>query len=335
MASIRRRGDRWQARVIRFGFPDQVKSFGMRVDAERWARAIEREMDQGAFVSRQIADKTLLRDLMSRYAEEVSVGKRGGWTEQMRLKKMQRDPIAQMAMSNLRPSDIAAYRDRRLRTIKSSTCNRELQLIQALITHAMREWGVSLPANPVALVKKPAAGRGRCRVFENDEEQRLMAALDGDGYTRIPRVKHNPWIKPIVLLALETACRRGELLSMRWEHVDLDRQLVKLPMTKNGDVRITPLSSRAVAVLRALPQSQDGCVFPIVWTTLHQAFRKACLRAGLEDFHFHDLRHVATTRLAEHLPNVIELAAVTGHRSLSMLQRYYHTRPEVLAHKLG
>lgn len=335
MAAIRRRDSRWQVRVRRRGFPDQTKTFTTKLDAERWARAIENEMDRGQFIDRSLAERTSLSEILERYATEVSPTKRGGDTECRRLVMMKRSRIAKLSMASLKPQDIADYRDLRLRTIQCSTANRELQLLSAVIGHAMREWGIALQINPAVQVRRPHPGQGRNRVFEGDEEHRLFAALDGVGYKRVPRLHHNPWVRPIVELALETACRRGELLGMRWELLDLTSRTIRIPITKNGEQRIVPLSSRAIEVIRALPRSLDGRLFPIRWTLLHQAFTKACRRAGLVDFHFHDLRHEATTRLSTKLPNVIELAAVTGHKNLKMLQRYYHTRPEDLAKKLG
>jgi integrase len=249
---------------------------------------------------------------------------------------MQRDQLAKLSLANLRPQDIAEYRDRRLQTIKGSTSNRELQLLSAILNHARREWGIGTPENPVTRIRKPPAGKARSRVFVGDEKERLTAVLRGDlGYRRVPKKNFNHWVLPIVELALETACRRGELLSMTWNNVDLDRAVIFLPLTKNGEDRFVPLSRRAIEIVNSLPRTDDPRLFPIPWTALHQTFSNSCRRAGIEDFHFHDLRHVATSQLAKRLPNVIELAAVTGHKSLAMLHRYYHTQPEDLARKLG
>jgi integrase len=137
------------------------------------------------------------------------------------------------------------------------------------------------------------------------------------------------------LLAIETAMRRGELLALTWENIHLDRRIAFLPDTKNGDSRTVPLSTTAINLLRQLPRSVVGPVFPITANALKLCFRRACIRAGIEDLHFHDLRHEATSRLAEKLTNILELSAVTGHKDLRMLKRYYHPRAEELALKLG
>jgi integrase len=136
-------------------------------------------------------------------------------------------------------------------------------------------------------------------------------------------------------VALETAMRRSELLALQWKHVDLHRRVAVLETTKNGERRAVPLSSKAIDTLSALPRSISGCVFPMTACAVSAAFERAVERAGIMDFRFHDLRHTAITQMATKLPNVIELSAVTGHKSLKMLQRYYHPNPQELARKLG
>ena len=130
--------------------------------------------------------------------------------------------------------------------------------------------------------------------------------------------------------------RQGELIGLRWEHVDLARRIAHLPDTKNGEARTVPLSSTAVDVLRALPRSIHAEVFPGLTTeAVKRAFARARRRAGLEDLHFHDLRHEATTRLFERGLNIMEVATITGHKDLRMLRRYTHLKAEELARKLG
>ena len=189
------------------------------------------------------------------------------------------------------------------------------------------EWGVHID-NPVTMIRKPPQPPGRDRVLSTDEESVLLAAL-------APKGRRNPYIQPLVRMALETAMRRSELLHLKWEHINLARRIAYLPMTKNGRPRTVPLSSRAIDVLTTLPRSVDGRVFPINIAAMEAAFLRGVRRAALDGLHFHDLRHTATTRLAKKIPNVIELSAITGHASLAMLRRYYHVTAEDLAQKLG
>ena len=142
--------------------------------------------------------------------------------------------------------------------------------------------------------------------------------------------------------------RRSELLALVWENVRLRDHVAFLPLTKNGSSRSVPLSKKAVAILEALPRTLRGAVFPLTPNALKLAFGRATKRARqqyvesggsdprmLIDLHFHDLRHIAISRLAEKLPNIIELAAVSGHKDVRMLGRYYHIRAEDLAMKIG
>ena len=159
----------------------------------------------------------------------------------------------------------------------------------------------------------------------------LLRTKDG----RFSKATRSTWLKPMVMLALETAMRRGELLSLTWKNIDLNRRVAFLPITKNGKSRSVPLSTSAVNVLQSIPQSIDGRVFPSKRWTVEQVFEGARNRAGIANLRFHDLRHTATTRMAKKVPNVIELAAITGHSNVGMLARYYHVTAEELALKLG
>jgi integrase len=327
MASFRQRSNKWQARVSRDGYPDQVKTFEARVDAERWARSVEAEMDKGAFVDTQEAQRTTLRELILRYAQEVTPTTKSLTEDTYRLKALARRPIADWSLTNLSAARIAAYRDLRLKEVSNGTVIRELAYLSSIINHARREWGINIQ-NPTQHVRKPATPAGRTRKLSKDETNKLFNALEPTG-------RQNIWVLPVVRLALETAMRRSEILGLRWENIDLIRQTAFLPDTKNGTSRTVPLSAAAIEVLRSLPRNISGIVFPIHYFTLSAAFKRAVKRSGLIDFHFHDLRHTAITAMAQKLPNLIELSAVTGHKSLAMLKRYYHPSIEDLARKLG
>jgi integrase len=327
MASFRQRGGKWQARVIRDGYPDQTKTFESKADAEKWARALESEMDKGQFVNISEAQRTTLGDVIARYLVEVTPSMKGVTEDTIRLKAIMRKPIARWSMTNLSTARIAAYRDERLKEVSGGTVIRELAYISAIINHARREWSINVP-NPVQMVRKPQSPQARARVLTDEEVAKLLQSLEPIG-------RRSHWTKPVVQLALATAMRRGELLSLRWEHIDLTGRTAFLPDTKNGDSRTVPLSSVAVQVLEQLPRHISGVVIPVKFFTLDAAFKRARKRAGLDDVRFHDLRRTAITRMAEKLPNVIELAAVSGHKSLMVLKRYYRPTAAELAQKLG
>lgn len=327
MACIEKRTKYWRVKVRRKGYPEQTRSFDTRAQAEIWVRDVESEMDRGVFLDRTEADRNTLADVLQRYTTEVTPGKRGAGPEMSRLLALQRRPLAKFKMSALTSSLIARYRDERLSQVSAGTVNKELNHLSHVIETARREWGIQLPDNPVRLVRRPASPKGRDRRFVDDECERLLAACADS---------RNHQLRPVVLLAIETAMRQGELVGLMWKHVDLTRRTAHLPETKNGEARTVPLSTRSVAVLAGLPRSLTGEVFPGLTTeAIKRAFIRACDRAEIENFHFHDLRHEATSRLFERGLNPIEVASITGHKTLQMLRRYTHLRAGELAQKLG
>lgn len=328
MATFRNRHGKWQARVQRKGQQPVSKSFQSKEDAQRWARQIEAEIDKGSYTNIALAERTLFKDVIERYVQEITLKTRSMREDAYRLRALARHPIANLRMTALTPIKVAEYRDERLKLVSNGAVIRELSYFSSIINHARREWGITM-VNPVPLVKKPIAPQGRSRILTEDELERLYIALT-------PKIKSsNHWMLPLVKFALESAMRRGEILGLRWEHIDLHKRTAFIPMTKNGEPRTVPLNFAAVEILKTLPRNLHGAVFPVNGTALSAAIDKARIKANLQDFHFHDLRHMAITRLAEKLPNLIELSAVSGHKSLAMLKRYYHPNPELLAEKLG
>ncbi|MHB1591682.1 MAG: site-specific integrase, partial [Sulfuricella sp.] len=216
----------------------------------------------------------------------------------------------------------------RLKKVKPATVNRDLNLISVVINTGRKDWGLPIE-NPVGMIRRPKNPRGRERRLEPEEEQQLLDALDND-----QQPNRSPWVRPLVIFALETGMRRGEIISLKWENVDLRRCVARLEDTKNGESRAVPLSSRARTVLEGLPRSIDGRVFPLTVNALKLVFVRAVRRSKIVDLTFHDLRHEAASRLAN-LLSAHELAKVMGWRTMQMALRYYHPRAEELARKLG
>lgn len=279
----------------------------------------------GSFVCRSEAERTTIKAIADRYETEILPRMRAQRQEVSRLKAVVKK-FGAFHLAALNSEIVAKWRDEVAVGRSAQTVVHYLAVLSRLYKAAERDFGIPLPmGNPVKSIRLPSVSNARDRRLVGDEEARLMAAIDTS------RSKH---LKSIVLLALETAMRRGEILSLRWEHIDLPTQVAHLPTTKNGESRNVPLSSRAVVVLRGLPRSISGRVFIASETAVTEGFQRAAIRAGITDFKFHDLRHEATSRLAEKL-QMHELAKVTGHKSTRMLLRYYHPRAEDLAKKLG
>ena len=324
MASIRARSNKWQARIIRKGHPTIAKTFLTRQDAEKWARSLEIEIDRGTYINKSYAEKTQFKEILQKYLNDVAPQMRSADSQAIRVRKLMKHPIAEVNMAQLSPKHIADYRDERLKVNKPNTVIRELAILSSIINHARREWALNI-SNPVTMIKKPSSTQGRDRILNDEEFGRLFIELE----------KISPWYKPLVEFALETAMRRGELMSLLWANVNFEKSVAFLPITKNGDSRYVPLSSKAIRIIKSLPRGIDGRVFPLNKGTVSILFLRAARRAKVEDFHFHDLRHAAITRLASIFSNPMEIAAISGHKSLSMLRRYTHLKAEDLVKKLA
>lgn len=352
MASIRKRGNKWQARVSVKLVGSSEKSFHSRADAEAWAKVVESEMVRGVFIKRTDAERITLAEALVKYETEVTPSKRGADQEKHRIRVWKADPLAKKSLASLRGVDFAKWRDNRLKDVKPATVRHDLEVISNLFNVAWREWGMEGLVNPVEGIRLPTANNARSRVFYPGEEALLMTSLEPPARKANGQWgagTENPLIKPFVLLALETAMRRGELLSLRWENIRLKDRVAYLPMTKNGLSRTVPLSTKAVEVLNGMTRKLYGTVFEeLTANAVKLGFIRAVKRARrvydeaggddprmLVDLRMHDLRHIAVTRLAERLPNIVELAAVSGHSDVRMLKRYYHPKAEELARKLG
>lgn len=188
------------------------------------------------------------------------------------------------------------------------------------------DWGIALPGGlPTAQVRKPLKPRGRDRRVPETEIEAIFNATESQE------------LRTIIKIAVETGMRRNELASLTWEHVDLKKQTAHLPKTKTDVPRTVPLSIAVVKALKAFGVKDEGPIFRLRPESMSQAFERACKphRANIAGVRFHDLRHEAPSRLFEKGLNVMEVAAITGHKTLDMLKRYTHLRAEDLAKKLG
>ncbi len=336
----------WQAHIRRRGYPAQVRTFDTKAEAEAWAATIESEMARRVFVSRAEAEETTLREALERYAQEISRQKKGAARERSTIAAWQASPLGGRILASIRGKDVAAAIQAMTREgLSPNTIRIYLALLSHLFNIARKEWGMVSLTNPVEFVRKPRLPPGRDRRLQGDEEVRLLAAAQA--YDATPHAGGH--VGPIITWAIETAMRRGEIAAMRWDHVDRKARVLLIPETKTGTPRRVPLSTRALAalppagvVLDALPQdfcSPNRGSKEIVWAmrpdSISQAFERVCKAAGVEGLTFHDLRHEATSRLFEKGLNPMQVAAITGHKTLQMLKRYTHLRAEDLVGMLG
>lgn len=323
----------FQVKVRRKGFPTVSKQFDRYADAERFAIETLQGMTARTWTDRREAERTTLFDALDRYKREVTAAKKSSYGEGCLIERLKQTRLAQYSLATIQGADIAAYRDERsAEGAAANTVRIELALLSHLYTVAASDWGMPL-VNPVKLARKPKLPKGRDRRLDpkpdeegNTEEDRLLAAC---------RASKSRYLEPIVRIALETGMRRGEILGLQWKFIDLQHGTAYLPETKNGDSRTVPLSPEAIRVLKALPRSIDGRVFPIGDSGFVHTFSRACEKAKIDGLHFHDLRHEATSRFFERGLDIMEVASITGHKSLSMLKRYTHLRAVDIARKLA
>lgn len=314
------------------GFPVATKTFRIKSDAQDWARQVESEMRKGLYIDRASAATLSVKDAFDRYVKEILPHKRESTAtkEIARLGQLQ-SHFGKYSLAALTPKIVAQFRDMRLADGKSAnTVRLDLALLSHLFTVAAREWGMGIARNPVQLIKSPSVkGTERTRRLSPQELERLLVEC---------RSATNPQLGWIVEIALETGMRKSEIMNLHMSDVNLDKREVRLQITKNGDSRTVPLTKRAVEVFHLAMANplrrgtnliffgdagKSGEIRPFI---LEKAFNKARLRADITDFTFHGLRHERVSQLGEMNMSVLQMAAITGHKSMQMLKRYSHPR---------
>lgn len=325
MAYYEKRGDAWRAQIRRKGYPTLSATFDTKAEAQRWAAEIEGDMSRSRFVDTREAESTTLTEALTRYVNEVSESKKGSPQEKVRAKKWQQSELGNKSLAAIRSSDMAAYRDAELKAGKSTaTVRLNLALISHLYTVASKDWGIQGLKNPCTAIRMPKGSKQRERRPTTAELNALLKHA-GDINAELP---------VIIELAVETAMRRSELVMLRKDQVR--GRVAFLEDTKNGERRSVPLSKRAVELLEGLPTPIDGGrFFHLKLDSVSNYFALACEAAKIKDLRLHDMRHEATSRLFERGLSMMEIASITGHKTLSMLKRYTHLCPNDLAEKLG
>lgn len=311
MATFQKRGRRWRCEVMR-ARKRTSKTFDTKSEAIAWAAEVERQPLSGAPAGATVAD------LLKRYARDVSAHKRGKRWEQIRCAKLAADKLGAVRIAAIQPSDVAAWRDRRLREVSAGSVLREWNLLSAAFTVARREWGW-LSFNPFSEVRRPAQPEPRRRRITDAEAAALYQAC---GYsTNRPPLTLQARVGAAFRLALATAMRAGEMIGLHW--TDIEGRVCRV-RGKTG-YREIPLLPDALAVLDQLKPltGKTGSVLGLESDQLDVLFRKARKRALLEDLHFHDTRAEALTRLSRKV-DVLTLARISGHKDLRILQAVYY-----------
>lgn len=317
MSCVRKRGKSWNAQVRIAGWKNFTKSFSKKSDAVIWVRELERKLRSAQVPDVPIDSKISLRDLLLKYAEEISPTHKGKIPEVCRLKSIARRWVGELDIRYLTKQHFIQYRDDRLKVVTGGSVGSELALIKRVLDTAVKNWGYGIPYNPINDIEYPKVSGARNRRLTDTEKDRLLIAASS---------QRNIYIASIIEFAIETGMRRSEMLKLGWCDVDLDNGFASLYDTKNGEDRRVPLTRRCVEVLRTVPQDHEK-VFPISANCLRLAWVRARNKAGITDLRFHDLRHEAVSRFFEMGMSVPEVALISGHKDVRQLFRYTHLNP--------
>ena len=259
-------------------------------DAQRWSRETERLIEVGQYVDTSEANKTTLKQLIERYEREVSSKKRTS-SDKYLIKNIMRHDFVNKVLSHISSSDIAEFRDKRLETVSGSSVNRELSIVSDCINKAITEWKCFIRENPVKAGLRCKENPSRTRRLLAGEYEKLMSSCKSN----------RAFWCPIIDFAIHSAMRRGELLLITWNMVHLERKFITLPpeITKTNKTRNVPLQPHAIQILKSIPRSLNGRVFPIGIKNFERSWRAICKRANIEGLRWHDLKREAVSRLFE------------------------------------
>lgn len=340
MADIQTRQDskgktKYTARIRVKGYKPQSATFTTLTAAKTWANKQEAAMRDGKHLPAQEAKRRTLAEAIDRYKSGPDYASKEASTRYTQDKQLEhwRDRLGHMTLAQITPEVIGDERDRLAKgedraTPKPRTAAtqvRYLSALSAVLAYTIGELGW-MESNPAIKVSKPKEPRGRVRILSDAERKELLAKC---------KESKNAALYDFVMLALSTGARRGELHNLEWRHVDLDRRVITLDKTKNGDRRVIPLRGEAERIMAArskIRRIDSPYVFPAPFrrgtapkpVDFQSAWDWAVERAKLTDFKFHDLRHTAASTLAMNGATLAELAEVLGHKTLQMVKRYSH-----------
>lgn len=312
----------YRARVRVIGMPDKSATFATRSQAKNWAQKMEAEIRQGRYFPKQEDKERTFSELIDRYIEKELPKTPKSLAKQRSQLLWWKKHLGSYFLCHISPAMLAELRDllSQEKTIRgklrsSSTVNRYLAALSQALTITVKEWGW-MKENPLLKISRLREARARERYLEKEEINYLLEAC---------RQSKSPYLYGIVIFALGTGARRGEILNLKWEDTDFVRSTATFRDTKNGETRTVPLGR---SVLECLEQERKRRVvlspriFPCV--DIRTAWENVVEKVNLKEFRFHDLRHTAASYLAMNGASTLEIATILGHKTLSMVKRYSH-----------
>ena len=322
MATIRKGGKGWQALIRKKNYlGPKSKIFQTKSQAQLWANAVERSFKK----PKGLAEKPphIFKEAIYSFIEGPLKSHRSGHNEKYPLQATANSWIGGVPLKELSIRHFAAWREERLIKVKANTVMRELRILRVLLDWAKDELGCELRTNPARELRVKGGSDARIPYLTKEEENHLLKALNQN---------RNPEHKKLTQLALATGMRRSELLSLRWSDIDLNQAIARVrrkgcaAQGLSTAQRLVPLSRTALNLLKSFQKDKIDVVGVSTSASRH-AFNRAKKAAGLKDLHFHDLRHIAISRMWSEGMNAIEISACSGHKDLRMLMRYSHYLP--------
>jgi integrase len=316
MATIRRSGSGWQVLIRRKNYVGpRSRTFLSRDLAQSWADAVE-ERTKKVFRDVPIT----LGEAINDYINGPLLLHRSAENEKYPLRVTAESWLGDIPLSDLHIRHFAVWRDERLLKVKPNTVMRELRILRVLIDWARDERGAEIKDNPARQLRVRGTGDARAPFFTDQDERRLLYELSQ---------MSNPNHLRLTKLALAIGFRRSELLNLTWRNIDLKKRIIYIyrkncAATDNGSVmRLVPLPENAQKILEE-SNERNGKVIELSKGAARNGFDKARKRAGLQTLRFHDLRHIAISRMWSSGMNALEISACSGHRDIKMLMRYSH-----------
>ena len=317
----------FRVKIRKKGYPEQTATFERKTDAKNWAQDVESSIREGRYFSYAVSKRNTLADMVDRYITEILPQKPKSMRDQTQQLTYWKNKIGHLPIVEVTPSVITAIRNdlssgSTKRGVRSNaTVNRYLAVMSHMFTIAIKEWEW-VSDNPLSKVSKLKESRGRVRYLSEDERKRLLYAC---------KISENLYLECIVVLALSTGARKNEILTLQWDQINFDKQVIILHETKNGDRRLLPLHGRAFDLVFELHRNRDMLepwLFPSPVTDrqidIKRSWETAIRKAKIQNFRFHDLRHSTASYLAMSGASMTDIAEVLGHKTLQMVKRYAH-----------
>ena len=322
MGCVRKRGKSWNAQVRISGWRTFTKTFPRKSDAVLWSKSLEKKLRSSSLPETNIKNLKL-KDLLKRYAAEISPAHKGAESEIYRLNAISRCWLGSIKVVNLTKHHFIQFRDDRLNVVSTGTAKTDLMLIKRVLKVSVTKWGYGIPNNPINDIELPQSSKPRTRRLIDDEFATLMKNASS---------QKNKYIAPIIEFAVETGMRRSEILGLKWQNIDLETGIISIYDTKNGEDRRIPIMKNTVRVIESISK-QTEYLFPITANNVRLAWVRAKKMSNIQNLRFHDLRHEAISRYFEMGLSVAEVALISGHKDIRQLFRYTHLKPENIISK--